>query len=1231
VHALFGLLALAVAGLATGGCATDRPSRNGVFNENQYLRKDFLVRPGDASQTDSGWLLKATITDASAPNVFGDSSIFGLYAGSHSTGDLVHFVITSDKLQMVSNREISKDPTVGQEPEVINAWPVTNVDLKYRINLDGERTNFYEENQELDWQVRQWVKINLDKNDVSDLAPLGAYFNANVAHCADMSHASATFVPDSLQVDEKHDYLEWSVQITLPIMWSSECTEAYGIMGDTASRLGREYETVTLKYSLMRLATPAAGQATYQPLVVSEKDPILKKYGPIVFNTIARDPSTGLLGSNTYVVRFDPNKPIDWYFEKDFPAQYIPYFTSDPKVIGSSGSGPTVYTTGTGAAMKTVEQATNDILTAAGATAQVKFHLYNEPLADGTPIERKFGDVRFNMLRWLESQDQQSYFAGVESGTVDPRTGEEVSSDIIFENFAIKDSYVARLDAYLQAIGASSGSPFSQTDWPAMPMDANGKALSCSTASDVGRSVPIVPTTVIHNHNGQSTLFDKIQQYLYKPSGSFGSLGPQDFVMQHVDATGASDTDFFKAYYGYLPYIVYGDPETNPFVTPVSGSSATGASQSAAVWNMIAQEAQLHDLEANLEKGWEPFDVNAKTGEADAVAFMNQYKALTLNHRNLQYTKMEMPFKAGVGRPLSHADAVDSFAIVSAVQRDARHCVQDSKGMIHWESKDDWVNNLISSYWSQVFWHEFGHAMGLEHNFMASVDAPNFPAALPPDPANPGGATRYPLYASSVMEYNAAVDRVFWTQGWGPYDQGAIGWIYANANGKNMPQAPQGNATAKGISGQVSATYPWFDPFGFDSKGNEHQFLYCNERHMRYTPLCRAGDIGTTPSEIAANEIDEYEWQYKWRNFRQYRKVWDDSHYGDGPMNFVTEERRFLSLWAYDMSSSELTQRFQQIGVTPPANSPAAQTYYDQLTRKFADEMAHATQLSAAFHEAIVQQSAGARPYVTVYDNYFGDVTQQGIFLDKLDAIQSFTALWPVDNYDLTQSAGQYITSYAQFGETFYVDQAAIGSLYATVAEQAVQSMLGGAFDAFYYAKPLAVAQFNFDTHHPNYLGANAAPARAESQDWAGGHTFGRLEDFLAFFRDIAMTANFKVSIPAGANIDCSTDNIDACNYDPRIKRAYPGDQFYSDPYNRFLGPDGRRWIWAYLQDRNEWIAADQDRNTATYVTIYNYTSDVIFGQDDGNIAPLAPGAYGWALQLKYMLDYYDQALSIMP
>src|SRR5262249_54392029 len=161
------------------------------------------------------------------------------------------------------------------------------------------------------------------------------------------------------------------------------------------------------------------------------------------------------------------------------------------------------------------------------------------------------------------------------------------------------------------------------------------------------------------------------------------------------------------------------------------------------------------------------------------------------------------------------------------------------------------------------------------------------------------------------------------------------------------------------------------DPLGFKDEKTETQFLFCNERHTKYTPLCRAGDLGSTPSEITANEIENYEWQYQWRNFRRYRKVWDLTNYADGPLKTVTEPRRCMSLWAYDMSGSEVTQALQRIGVPLPQSATSAQLYYAQLTDKFTQEMSAAGMLAGAFHEAVIQQSSGQRPYVTVFDNYF--------------------------------------------------------------------------------------------------------------------------------------------------------------------------------------------------------------------------------------------------------------------
>jgi len=179
--------ALLIAGVSSTACVADRPSRNGVFNENQYLRKDFLIMGVDpngaaAEQNDPGWMVRATVTETATPNLVGNPATFGVFPGAESPINLVRFRVTSDKLQMLDQIQFSNPQNpgpaggsnyTGVTDAIINAWSVTNVDLKYAVSADGEKTNQYTENQELDWQVRQWVKLQFDKNDFSDLAPMG--------------------------------------------------------------------------------------------------------------------------------------------------------------------------------------------------------------------------------------------------------------------------------------------------------------------------------------------------------------------------------------------------------------------------------------------------------------------------------------------------------------------------------------------------------------------------------------------------------------------------------------------------------------------------------------------------------------------------------------------------------------------------------------------------------------------------------------------------------------------------------------------------------------------------------------------------------------------------------------------------------------------------------------------------------------------------------------------------
>src|ERR1700722_6396817 len=102
IRALFGAATIAATLGAVQGCVADRPSRNGVFNENQYIRKDFLVQPGTGGG-DPGWYMKATIVQTSDPNPLANADLF---TGAENAGAIVRFGITSDTLQLLDMREL---------------------------------------------------------------------------------------------------------------------------------------------------------------------------------------------------------------------------------------------------------------------------------------------------------------------------------------------------------------------------------------------------------------------------------------------------------------------------------------------------------------------------------------------------------------------------------------------------------------------------------------------------------------------------------------------------------------------------------------------------------------------------------------------------------------------------------------------------------------------------------------------------------------------------------------------------------------------------------------------------------------------------------------------------------------------------------------------------------------------------------------------------------------------
>ncbi len=1190
-----GLVVLAVA----SGCVADRPSRNGVFNENQYVRKAFLTT--DGTHPDPGWFLKATVTAASTPNPLGALGIFpGADTGFGTGLGYVRFAVTQDKLQLVNMRQISSTSSPDNTPEVVNAWPITNVDLKYRVNLDGEKTNFYEENQELDWQVRQWVKLNFAKNDMSDTAPLGFFVTEAIGRCTDTSNASATLVPGSFVVDEhddwRQDYMQFEVQITLPLQFTfsdpnvqSSCAEAYSQGADGASSLsfGRQNVTFNLMYSFMRakdLDDPNADPNAYVPMVLDEKDPIRHKYGLFEIIPVDRDPNTNLLSARELVTRWNPNKPVTYYFASDVPFYIKDAFLGHRQYDApdSSGYDPQATDTDKQCLVKGcsrtpdgIMQQTNALMVAAGNQKfSVNFLNWNDAtkFGDAAGPVRQYGDVRYSFIHFVPDIDENTGWLGYGPSASDPRTGEILNASVNISDSEAK-AMAFQIDFYLQTVGASQGLGYATPggvpqEWPPAPP---GLTTKCTP----GQSVPLNGSVVQANHNGNSTLFTKMQQYLGKPATTFGNMGPQDFIAPQ-------DQDFFNAYYTLIPYAIFADPDMNPFVIREGGQGIYGPAN---FWDMMTQEAQFHQVAAQIDRGLEPFTgVTGPQGIQNATAFINNFRQLTQNHSDLQYAK-QFIYRQQVYDPVS------AFSLEQIADHAARHCVADPGGGSHWESKEEWTNDMIYSFYEQIAIHEFGHTLGLQHNFMGSVDKANFPVMKDANGnvvKDANGNPRYTLYTNSVMEYTVRMGDIFDVLQWGPYDQGALGWAYTN----NGPKVVPAGTTVSSISGQIDATTPYNDKLGFQADGKtENMFLSCHDGQQKYTPLCRTFDVGTTPSEIIANAVDDYDWHWNFTNFRVYRKFWDNSRYADQPANLMMDMRRFLLLWIYDWNSGELTDTLRRIGFKTPPNVPALQ-YYSQLENKFNLELSSANQMVAAFHKAVIQQSTGERPVATIYDQFYGDVTQQGIILDKLFAMQFWVGIWPGTNYDPNQ-AGAYFSSYSD----------APDSSYQTVAEDAVDSMIGGQYDAFPYFAPLAVSLFAQDTHNPAFGG------RIAVRNWIGGHTFTRVEDFLAYFRDIAHQNNY---VSPDGSIDCR-QSFDTCMYDPRP---------LSDMHNELLGPDKRLWAWSYVPDRNQYVAVQKEVNTASYIIVRNYNDDVVFNLDDG---AFPGGAYGDELPMKYYLDSFTQ------
>ena len=330
--------------------------------------------------------------------------------------------------------------------------------------------------------------------------------------------------------------------------------------------------------------------------------------------------------------------------------------------------------------------------------------------------------------------------------------------------------------------------------------------------------------------------------------------------------------------------------------------------------------------------------------------------------------------------------------------------------------------------------HELGHNLSLRHNFYGSVDVKHMEE-------NENSA--------SVMDYVASWEEAGSRRGWGGYDAAALTWIY-----------------------------------GSDAKKQEvmaQDFLYCTDEHRMNSPLCRAHDLGVTPSQIVLNAIERYDWLYSIRNHRAYRTFWDTSSYVGSVYNSIFPMLRMWYLGIFDWGGGGVQDMLKRLDQIDPNRPVLSDQEYDEISLDFYNDISQAIGLIIAFYDAVINQPASFRNYQTEYDPYYGDILRLGIIIDKLFTTFAFMDLQEV--YDYNPNYYTYVAMY----------DAPFGSQNLAVSQRVLDNMLGAGYDTFPWFRYYALAIFSSVTNS-NLVGSIELKERIAIRRYENRSEF--VEDF---------------------------------------------------------------------------------------------------------------------------------------
>ncbi|MBI4807207.1 MAG: zinc-dependent metalloprotease [Desulfovibrio sp.] len=501
--------------LLLSACVDYRPVRNGLRDESIYLDKAKLTAPNPKlgqGSTDSSWLYKATVVKASSPNAVADYAFPGV-EGKFAGGDpeLVRFRYSEDSLQILDATRLMRDrpddanddlPTTADR--VLMEFPGSHVDVKLRESLDGERTNYLEENTEAPWMQRQKFRVDFEGLSTSPIGQVAWYYADYLGQCASVTGAS--LVPGTYEFDEADQHLTFVVEINYLLRIEG----AYGACYDVMTLIsGAGTASIQFRFSFYR-----PGPSTYQPLVIAEKDEVNKKYGVFQALNLFRDDKTGLLSAQSLARRWDPNRtePAVYYFAEGFPEKWKVSF-------------------------RQMVAETNRVLTAAGAKLRldVKDHDF-----DGKP--RHVGDLRYSFFTFHRDIDTTKGLLGYGPSTADPRTGEVFSANVNLYEIGL-DRYRFLIQDFLEEFGAKT--PEAGKKW---------EEITCTAGETVA--------PVDQKSRLKSTLIQEMRRVMDLPEVTEDSIVKADMI----PTPARPKEEFLANYHRLLPEIRYAEPFWNIYV-----------------------------------------------------------------------------------------------------------------------------------------------------------------------------------------------------------------------------------------------------------------------------------------------------------------------------------------------------------------------------------------------------------------------------------------------------------------------------------------------------------------------------------------------------------------------------------------------------------------------------------------------------------------------------------------